>query len=104
MIQISFYLGVAAILFSIGLYCLVTKRNIIRILIGLEIMSAAPNLLFIAFSANQASGLIDPLAHGFVITAIIIDGAILGVGIALALIAYRRYKTLDVRELRRLRW
>ena len=91
------------VLIVIGLYCIVVKRNMIRLLIALEIMMNAVNLNFIAFSNYITTGFNDPFAHVFTIITIGIGGCIIALGLAIVLHAYRHYNTLDVRELRRLR-
>ncbi len=90
------------VLYIIGLYCLVVKRNMIRLLIALEIMMNAASLNFIAFSSYGVAGFTHPLAHAFTIMSIGIGGCIIAIGLAITLHAYRHYKTLDVRKLRRL--
>jgi multisubunit Na+/H+ antiporter MnhC subunit len=47
------YLVGAAILYGVGLYCVTTKRNVIKLVIGIEILVAAAHLNFIAFSAYR---------------------------------------------------
>jgi multicomponent Na+:H+ antiporter subunit C len=47
------YLATAAILYGIGLYAVASKRNVIKIVIGIEVLVAAANLNFIAFSAYR---------------------------------------------------
>jgi len=102
--ELSTYLISAIILYGVGTYCLLCKRNLIRLFIGLEILANAANLNLIAFSLYKSPGLIDPLPHSLVMTAIVIDGCVIGVGLALILAVYKKYGSLDVRELRRLRW
>ena len=103
MTPLTHYLACSAALYIIGLYCLVVKRNMIRLLIALEIMMNAANLNFIAFSSYGAHGFIHPLAHAFTIMSIGISGCIVALGLAITLHAYKHYETLDVRKLRRLR-
>jgi len=103
MIPLEYYLACSAALFIIGLYCLIVKRNMIRLLIALEIMMNAASLNFIAFSSYGAPGFTHPLAHAFTIMAIGTGGCIIALGLAITLHAYRHYRTTDVRELRRLR-
>jgi NADH:ubiquinone oxidoreductase subunit K len=91
------------ILFLLGLYCLVVKRNMIRLLMGLEIMINAVNLNFIALSSHFVEGAVHPLAHVFTILSIGIGGCIIAMGLVITIYAYRHYGTLDVRELRRLK-
>jgi len=88
----------------VGVYCLATKRNMIKLIIGIEIIVNAAHLNFIALSVYRLSGYIDPLAQSFVITSIGVSSCVIAVGLAVAIYAYRRYKSLDVRELKRLRW
>lgn len=91
------------LLLLIGLGCLMVKRNMIRMLIGLEILFNAANLNFVAFSVGRL-GIVDPLGQTVVMMAIVLDGCVIAVGLAMTLNAYRHYGTLDVRKLRRLRW
>lgn len=101
---LGFYLAGIAALFVIGTYCLVAKGNMIRLLIGLSILGNAANLGFVALSAYRVVGAFDPLAHAVVIMAIVIEAAVIAVGLTVVMWAYRHYKTLDVRELKRLKW
>ncbi|KYH38830.1 MAG: hypothetical protein AYL28_002410 [Candidatus Bathyarchaeota archaeon B23] len=97
------FLASVFLLLLIGLGCLMVKRDMIRMLIGLEIIFNAANLNFIALSVARA-GFADPLGQAVVVMAIVLDGCVIAVGLAMALNAYRHYGTLDVRKLRRLRW
>ncbi|RLI09852.1 NADH-quinone oxidoreductase subunit NuoK [Candidatus Bathyarchaeota archaeon] len=92
-----------ALLFIIGLGCLMVKRDMVRLLIGIEILFNAANLNFVALSL-QTKGFIDPFAHSIVMMAIVLDGTVIAVGLAMALNVYKHYKTLDIRKLRRLKW
>ena len=103
MTPLAYYLACSLALYVIGLYCLVVKRNMIRLLIALEIMLSAANLNFIVFSSYGVFGFTHPLAHVFTIISIGIGGCIVALGLAITLHAYRHYGTLDVRELRRLK-
>lgn len=97
------FLVSVALLIVIGLGCLMVKRDMVRLLIAVEILFNAANLNFVAFSV-QRSGFVDPFAHSVVMMTIVLDGTVIAVGLAMALIVYKHYKTLDIRELRRLRW
>ena len=103
MTPLNYYLACSATLYIISIYCLIVKRNMIRLLLALEIMMNAVNLNLIAFSSYGVPGFTDPLAHAFAIVSIGIGGCIIALGLAITLHAYRHYKTLDVRKLRRLR-
>lgn len=102
MIALNYLIACSTALYIIGVYCLVVKRNMIRLLIALELMMNAANLNFIAFSAHGVGGFVHPLAHAFTIISIGIGGCIVALGLTITLHAYRHYRTLDVRELRRL--
>jgi NADH-quinone oxidoreductase subunit K len=104
MIELNYYLATAVILFMVGLYCLAVKRNMIRLIIGVEIMTSAANLNFIAFSAYAKPGYVDPLGHSFVILSIVIGACVVAVALALAVCAYQHFKSLDIRKLSRLKW
>ncbi len=98
------WLGSAFALFVIGLYC-VTRANMIRILLGIEIILNSGNFTFIYFSAhNSALGIVDPIGQSIVFMSIVIGGAVVSVGLALIVNAYKQFKTTDARELRRLKW
>jgi len=76
----------------------------IRLLMALEILMIAANLSLVAFSAYGVPGFIHPLAHALGILSIGVGGCVIALGLAITLRAYKQYGTLDVRELRRLRW
>jgi NADH:ubiquinone oxidoreductase subunit K len=89
---------------SIGIYC-VSRRSMIRILLGIEMILNAGNLSFIYFSSEFApKGLVDPLGQSIAFMSIVTGGCVVAVGLVLIVNAYKQYKTTDVRELRRLRW
>lgn len=100
---ITLYMVSAILLFIIGLFCLMIKRDMVRILFGIEILFNAANLFFIIFS-RQITGYVDPFAHSIVMMAIVLDGTVIAVGLAMVLNVYKHYKTIDIRKLRRLKW
>ena len=104
MIDMTYYLATAMILFVVGIYCLVVKRNMIRLIIGVEIITSAANLNFIAFSAYAKPGSVDPLGHSYVILSIVVGACVVAVALALTVCAYKHFKTLDIRKLSRLKW
>jgi NADH-quinone oxidoreductase subunit K len=91
------------LLLAIGFLCLVIKVDAIRLLMGIEIMFNAANLAFITFSTQQ-TGFVDPYAQSVVMVTIVLDGAVIAVGLAMIINVYRHYKTIDIRKLRRLKW
>ncbi len=102
MMPLHCYLGVAAVLFSIGLAGALTRRNSILVLIGVELMLNAANLNFIAFwrfseKPEALSGIM------FVVFSIAIAAAEAAVGLALIIAIYRHYKTTNIDEVNNLR-
>jgi len=90
---------ISAALFCIGLYVVLTKRNAIQILIGIELMLNAGILNLVAFSR------FDKMANGgqmFAIFAIVLAAATTAVALAIILNVYRRYKTIDPGQINRL--
>ncbi|WEU40040.1 MAG: NADH-quinone oxidoreductase subunit K [Candidatus Odinarchaeum yellowstonii] len=96
------YLGAAAALYVIGLYALVSTRNMIKTVIAIEILIDGAHLNFVAFAATPIGG-VDPIAHSIVVTSIIIGGCIAAIALSLAINAYKHYGTIDIKKLRRLR-
>ena len=103
MIRLEYFVVSAFALYFVGLYCLATKKNMIRLVLGIEILINAANLNFIAFSAYRAEGFVDPFVHSIVIISIAIAGCVSAAALALVVYAYKHYGTLDVRKLKRLR-
>lgn len=101
--QLSVVLVFIFLQFVIGLGCLMVKRDMVRLLIGVEILFNAANLCFIALSSH-VTGFIDPLPQSIVMMAIVLDGSVIAVGLVIVINAYKHYGTLDVRKLRRLKW
>lgn len=90
------YALVSAILFSIGIYGLVVKRNALRLLFAVELMINAANLNFVAFNQflwNNAIG------QTFVLFSIALAAAEAAVILAIVVVAYRLHKDVDVSEL-----
>jgi len=104
MIPLSYYVWCAVALYLIGMYCLVSKRNMIKLVMGLEILVNAAHLNFIAFSAYRRAGFIDPFGHSIVIMSIVLTGCVTALALTIVTYAYKHYQTLDVRKLRRLKW
>jgi NADH-quinone oxidoreductase subunit K len=90
-------------LYIVGIYCLVTKRNLIRLLLGIEILVNAANVNFIVFAAYAMPGFVESAGHSFAAISIGLAGAISAVALAIVVIVYKHYGTLDVDELKQLR-
>jgi len=103
MLPIMPFVAATTLMLIIGLGCLMFKRDMVRLLIGVEILFNAANLFFIGL-ATQSPGMIDPFAHSVVMMAIVLDGTVIAVGLAMILNVYKHYGTIDIRKLRRLKW
>lgn len=103
------------ILFCVGLYAILRKRNIIKIIIGLGIVEYAVNL-FLVLIGYRAHGrapilakdqtilnMVDPLPQAMVLTTIVIGLAVTVVVVSLAVRIYEKYGTFDITKIRRLR-
>jgi NADH:ubiquinone oxidoreductase subunit K len=102
-ITLDHYLILGALLFGVGLYLALAKRNAVGILIGVELMFNAVNLTFIAFSRFSASA--APIAgHIFVLFVITVAAAEAAVALALAVLIYRQRRSIDIDKLNLLRW
>lgn len=96
MTPLQAYLTVAAILFAIGFGGVVTRRNAIIVLMGIELMLNAANLNFLAFWKFGLSGNVS--GYVFVLFSIAIAAAESAVGLALVILIYRRFKTTNLEK------
>ncbi|MCH1625154.1 NADH-quinone oxidoreductase subunit NuoK [Fredinandcohnia quinoae] len=96
-IPLSAYLLLALILFCIGLYGVLTKRNTVIVLISAELMLNAANINFVAFSKYG----VNPNITGqiFSLFAIAIAAAEVAVGLAILMALYRNRRTVNVDEM-----
>ncbi len=102
MVPLSWYLLLAALLFAIGLYAVMARRNLIGMLMGLELMLNAINLNLLAFWRY-----LYPHSLTFrvlVIFVLVVAAAEAAVGLALILAVFRIRETENVDELNLLRW
>lgn len=116
--MVAFMACVALML--IGLYVVVSKRNIIKMVIGFSIMEYAVNLFFalagfkrdalapiitepVQLQDAAARNFVDPLPQALVLTSIVIGLATTALMLALAMRVYEKYHTFDIAEIRRLR-
>ncbi len=113
--DISVYYFGAIALVLIGLYAVLVKKNVLKILIGLSIMETGVNLLLVSIGyvsgksapilseGITASNAVDPIPQALVLTAIVIGVATTAMALSAAIILYEKYGTLNVEEIRRLR-
>lgn len=107
------------VLIMIGLYGMVVKKNLVKIVIGLAIMEYGINLLLILIGYRMggtppivdrgtntlafAASAVDPVPQALVLTSIVISLGVLTLMVALCIRIYERYGTFDITEIRRLR-
>jgi multisubunit Na+/H+ antiporter MnhC subunit len=103
------------VLFLVGLYCVVRKRNIIKIIIGIGIMEYALNLLFVLigyrvhgrspiFARDQAiANMVDPLPQALALASIVIGLSVTLTLVAIAIRLYERYGTFDITKINTLK-
>jgi multicomponent Na+:H+ antiporter subunit C len=106
-------------LFMIGLYGVMVKRNLIKIIISLVIMESAVNVFLVMVGYRKegiapimnktmdaqtfVSASVDPLPQALVLTAIVIGLGVTAMTIAIAMRLYERYGTYDIKEMRKLK-
>jgi NADH:ubiquinone oxidoreductase subunit K len=94
-VGLEHYLGLSAVLFGIGLWIALAKRNAIVILMGIEIMLSSVNLMMLAFSRFTPSD--TPIAgHVFAIFILTVAAAEASVALAMAVAVYRNRGTVDI--------
>lgn len=102
-VDLEHFLVVGALLFAIGLYLALAKRNFVGVLMGIEMMFNAVNLTFISFSRFVESA--NPLdGHVFAIFVIVVAAAEAVTALAIAVLVYRVRETVDVDRFDLLKW
>ena len=107
------------VLFMVGLYCVVTKKNIVKIIIGIIIMDYAVNLFLILLGyrsggvapiidqttdmAKFSQASVDPLPQALVLTSIVIGLGVVSLMVAICIRLYERYGTFDITKMKRLK-
>lgn len=100
MITPNHYLIASALLFTTGLVGIMTRRNVLMILLCIEVMFNAANLAFVAYA--RAWG--DVGGQLIVFFVIVVAAAEVTVGLAIAILLARQLKTLNVNEVSFLKW
>ncbi len=103
------------VLFLVGLYGLITRRNIIKIVLGICIMEYSINLLLvligyleggsapIVMHGDENLSYVDPLPQAMVITVIVIGLATTAMLLAIAIRVYKKHGTFDIRQINQLK-
>ncbi len=100
LIPISYYIMLSSALFSIGLMGVLFRRNIIVILMCIELMFNSVNLLLTAFAAFHS----DPSGQVFVFFIMIVAAAEVAVGLSIVVMMKRNVESVDINLLHRLKW
>ncbi|MCS7229274.1 MAG: NADH-quinone oxidoreductase subunit NuoK [Candidatus Kryptonium sp.] len=99
-VGLEHFLIVSAILFSLGIYAVVTRKNAIMVLMGIELILNSANINFIAFSKYSTASLSGHLAAIFVI---ILAAAEAAIAIAIVLNIYKNFLTVNIDEVDKLK-
>lgn len=100
MITLGNYLALSGIIFSLGLVGVMTSRNVLKILLSLELLLAASNLAFVAFSKFNG----DYSGQLIVFFVILVAAAEVAIGLAIIVVMYRRLSTIQADDLKTMKW
>jgi len=96
------FLILSAALFALGVYGLLVRRNIVLILLSVELMLNAVNINLVAFEAMLDTT--EALGQVFAIFVITVAAAEVGIGLAIVLMIFRNRRSANVDELNLMRW
>ncbi|MFQ5522397.1 MAG: NADH-quinone oxidoreductase subunit NuoK [Acidimicrobiia bacterium] len=96
------FLILAAALFAMGVYGLLVRRNIVLILLSVELMLNAVNINLVAFESVLATP--EGIGQVFAIFVITVAAAEVGIGLAIVLLVFRNRRSANVDELNLMRW
>ncbi len=102
MVGLEHYLILSAVLFSIGLYGALAKRNAIIILMSIELMLNAVNITMVAFSRYIVPLLLT--GQIFAIFVMVVAAAEVAVGLAIIIAIYRHRETIDATKINLMKW
>ncbi len=127
-VEYSFFIT-AVVVILIGLYAALTKRSLIKVVIGLSILDSGVNLLLISVGyltggtapiyspdvlkdmpltleniRELSEGMVDPVPQALVLTAIVIGFGVTAVALSLVIRLYRHHQTLNIDEIKNLKW
>ena len=102
MIPLSWYLVLSAALFSIGFYGVLSRKNSVAILMGIELMLNAVNINLVAFWRFLTPE--DIAGQAFAVIVFAVAAAEVAVGLALVISVYRRRKTVTADEIDLMKW
>lgn len=100
MVPLSYYLALSAVLFVIGVVGVLIRKNIIIILLSIELMLNATNINFVAFSYY----LQDITGQVFVFFVMSVAAAEVAIGLAIIIALYRNRSTINVEDISLMKW
>lgn len=106
-VDLAHYMAVSGLVFGIGVTVALGKRNAIAVLMGIELMLNAVNLLLIAFArfGEAFAGAGEAIAgHTFVVFVLTVAAAEAAVVLAMAVLVYRRRETVELDRINLMRW
>jgi NADH:ubiquinone oxidoreductase subunit K len=101
-ISLAHYLSLAAILFGIGIFGVLTRRNAVGILMSIELMFNAVNINLVAFNRYVTPN--DFIGQIFAIFVIVVAAAEATVGLAIVLLIYRNFHDIFVDNINLMKW
>ncbi len=99
-VPVTHFVVLSALLFAIGLFCVVTRRNALGILMGIELVLNSANVNYVAFARYAHTGYDGQI---FAIFVIMLAAAEAAIGLAIVLGIYQAFETIDVEATDRLR-
>ena len=100
--NLAWVLTLGALLFSIGVYGVIARRNAVLVLMSIELMLNAVNINLIAFGAWIGDA--NAVGQIFGLFVIAVAAAEVGVGLAIVILIYRNRQTVDVDEMSLMKW
>ncbi len=100
MIPLTYYLALSAVLFSVGVVGVLTRRNVIIVFMCIELMLNSVNLTLIGFSAYWG----DPTGQILVFFVMVVAAAESTVGLAIIIALFRNKQTVNIDEINILKW
>lgn len=102
MVGLTHYVVLSSVLFCVGIFGVLTRRNAIAILMSIELMFNAVNINFVAFSKFVTPG--EFIGQIFAIFVITVAAAEATVGLAIVLLIYRNFKGINVDNINLMKW
>ncbi len=106
MVPMEHVIGLSALLFTIGVVGAITRRNLIVILMSIELMLNAVNLAFVGFNRiwSEADGVIRVDGQIFVLMVITIAAAEVAVGLGIVIALFRNRDSVNIEDASLLKW